>query len=207
MSLEPFSSSQGWELQQNSSETKTGSEWETHTFITSSCIHLSSWRDVGQDWHSFTALEKPDAISTQRSEFRAPCGASTRLQPLQRWGPGSPGSWGHRASLSPPLGHQGAGPNLSEVGGAMWGGLLSSSPHCPASPTPNLQRNSSRVASQHPALGVAEGQAPAVPSRRPLRDQNPAICERKVLLYFRLILSLGKAFPLVFSKKKYRTLS
>lgn len=162
---------------------------------------------MGQDWHSFTALEKPDAISTQRSQFRAPCGAFTRLQPLQRWGPGSPGSWGHRASLSPPLGHQGAGPNLSEVGGAMWGGLLSSSPHCPASPTPNLQRNSSRVASQHPALGVAEGQAPAVPSRRPLRDQNPAICERKVLLYFRLILSLGKAFPLVFSKKKYRTLS
>ena len=161
MSLEPSSSSQGWELQQNSSETKTGSEWETHTVITSSCIHLSSWRDVGGDWHSFTALEKPDAISTQRSEFWAPCRVSTRPLPLQRRGSGSPGSWGHRASLPSSLGHRGAGPNLSEVGGATWEDFLSSSAQRPPPPTPNLHRNSSGVLSPRPALGVAEGQGPA----------------------------------------------
>lgn len=102
--------------------------------IRSSCIHLSSWRDVGGDWHSFTALEKPDAISTQRSEFWAQCRVSTRPLPLQRRGPGSPGSWGHRASLPPALGHRGAGPNLSEVGGATWEDFLSSSAHRPLPP-------------------------------------------------------------------------
>lgn len=57
---------------------------------------------------------------------------------------------------------------------------------------------------------VAEGQGPArhLQSHHwPLRDQNPAICERKAPLYFRLVLSLGGDFSLVFSKKKYRTLS
>lgn len=111
---------------------------EKRTVITSSCIHLSSWRDVGEDWHSFTALEKPDAISTQRSGFWAPCGASTRPLPLQRRGPGSPGSWGHRASLPPSLGHRGAGPNLSEVGGATWEDFLSSSARRPSPPPPTF---------------------------------------------------------------------
>ena len=43
-----------------------------YTFIMSSCIQLSSWRDVGEVWHSFTALEKADTNSTQRNKFPAP---------------------------------------------------------------------------------------------------------------------------------------
>ena len=50
----------------------------------SSCIHLSSWRGVGEDWHSFTALEEPDAICTQRSLFPAPCVEPIRQGHLHR---------------------------------------------------------------------------------------------------------------------------
>lgn len=143
---------------------------EKRTVITSSCIHLSSWRDVGEDWHSFTALEKPDAISTQRSGFWAPCGASTRPLPLQRRGPGSPGSWGHRASLPPSLGHRGAGPNLSEVGGATWEDFLSSSARRP-SPHPQPSQKQFTRPKSAPCPGRCRGtgpsQAPAVPSSAP----------------------------------------
>lgn len=110
---------------------------------------------------------------------------------------------GSQGLLIPTAGAPRGGAQPVRGGRGHVGGLLSSSPHCPPSPTPNLQRNSSRVASQRPALGIAEGQGPArhlQSHRRPLRDQNPAICERKALLYFRLILSLGKAFPLKFKQ-------
>lgn len=117
---------------------------------------------------------------------------------------------GAQGLLTPVAGAPRGGAQPVRGGRGHVGGLPEQFRTPPPSPHPYLHRNSSRVLSPRPALGVAEGHGTArhlQSRRRPLRDQSPAICERKAPLYFRVVLSLGGAFPLVFNKKKYRTLS
>ena len=118
---------------------------------------------------------------------------------------------GSQGLLIPTAGAPRGGAQPVRGGRGHVGGTSEQFPTLPRFPHPKPSKKQFKGRKLAPCPGRCRGagpsQAPAVPSRRPLRDQNPAICERKALLYFRLILSLGKAFPLVFSKKKYRTLS
>lgn len=209
MSLESFSSSQGWELQQNSADQDRLGMRNAHFYYEQ--LHSSEFLEgcgarlafihcSGKAWCHQHPKERVLGAVWGIHQAAAPAKAGSRLsRELKAQG-----------LLIPTAGAPRGGVQSVRGGRGHAGVLLSSFAHCPPSPTPNLQRNRSRVASPCPALGVAEGQGPArhLQSHHwPLWDQNPAICERKAPLYFRLVLSLGGDFSLVFSKKKYRTLS
>ena len=112
---------------------------------------------------------------------------------------------GSQGLLIPTAGAPRGGAQPVRGGRGHVGGTSEQFPTLPRFPHPKPSKKQFKGRKSAPCPGRCRGagpsQAPAVPSRRPLRDQNPAICERKALLYFRLILSLGKAFPLVLARR------
>lgn len=136
----------------------------------SSCIHLSSWRDVGQDWHSFTALEKPDAITPKGVSSGchvghppgcSPCkGGVQALQGVGVTGPPYPHCWGTK----------GRGPTCQRWAGPC-GGTSEQFPTLPPFPHPKPSKKQFKGCKSAPCPGRCRGagpsQAPAVPSSAP----------------------------------------
>lgn len=107
-------------------------------------------------------------------------------------GPASPWGWAHRASSPPPLGHRGASHQpCALLSGlqhpqAVREGFLSGSPNpsdeaVHGAPDCSLPVGRERGRTQTVSLQ---------PPHQPLRDENPAICQRKAPLRFPLGLHL-----------------
>lgn len=182
--------------------------------ITSSCIRLSSWRGVGEDcihsllWKSLMP-SAPKGASSQRRVWYPPD------RSIHNSGSSLSRELGALGLLTPQLGQQGAGHNLSEVGGALWEDFLSSSPPCPfppPPPTPPPNPPKKRVKSPKSVAcpggwrGAGPNQAPAVPSSGPQGLKSCHLRKEGTTL-FPVGPFPGWGFPFgwFFSKEKYRT--
>lgn len=152
----------------------------------SSCIQLSSWRDVGEAWHSLTALEKADSTAPKGASCGTVGGADQAAASPQA-GPASPWGWAHGAPWPAPLGYK----PRALLWQAVREGFLSSSPK------PSDETVPAPPDCVWPACGLPVGRVRSrtepgslQPSHWPLRDENPAICQRKVPLCLPLGLHL-----------------
>lgn len=146
MSLESFSSSQGWELQQNSADQDRLGMRNAHFYYEQ--LHSSEFLEgcgarlafihcSGKAWCHQHPKERVLGAVWGIHQAATPAKAGSRLsRELKAQGLLIPTAGAPRGGVQPVRGGRGHA-----------GVLLSSFAHCPPSPTPNLQRNRSRVAS------------------------------------------------------------